>query len=169
MITLKTNFGDIAIELDFDNAPISAANFLQYCREGFYDNTIFHRVIDGFMIQGGGFTADMAQKPTRDPIENEADNGVSNDVGTLAMARTNDPHSATAQFFINVSNNTFLNHSGKSPQGWGYAVFGKVADGMDVVNKIKGVQTGNSGFHQDVPAEPIEIVGVEVGEAYADK
>lgn len=169
MITLKTNFGDIAIELDFDNAPISAANFLQYCREGFYDNTIFHRVIDGFMIQGGGFTADMAQKPTRDPIENEADNGVSNDVGTLAMARTNDPHSATAQFFINVSNNTFLNHSGKSPQGWGYAVFGKVADGMDVVNKIKGVQTGNSGFHQDVPAEPVEIVGVEVGEAYADK
>jgi peptidyl-prolyl cis-trans isomerase B (cyclophilin B) len=169
MITLKTNFGDIAIELDFDNAPISAANFLQYCREGFYDNTIFHRVIDGFMIQGGGFTADMAQKPTRDPIENEADNGVSNDVGTLAMARTNDPHSATAQFFINVSNNTFLNHSGKSPQGWGYAVFGKVADGMDVVNKIKGVQTGNSGFHQDVPAEPVEIVGVEVGKAYADK
>ena len=169
MIILHTNFGDISLELDFEKAPATAANFEQYVKEGFYDGVIFHRVINGFMIQGGGFTADMAQKPTRDPIENEADNGVSNDVGTLAMARTNDPHSATAQFFINVSNNTFLNHSGKSPQGWGYAVFGKVADGMDVVNKIKGVQTGNSGFHQDVPAEPVEIVGVEVGEAYADK
>ena len=169
LVILHTSMGDITLELNKEKAPATVENFIEYVTDGHYNGTIFHRVIDGFMIQGGGFTADMAQKPTRDPIENEADNGVSNDVGTLAMARTNDPHSATAQFFINVSNNTFLNHSGKSPQGWGYAVFGKVADGMDVVNKIKGVQTGNSGFHQDVPAEPVEIVGVEVGEAYADK
>ncbi len=169
MITLETNYGEIAIELDFDNAPISAANFLQYCRDGFYNNTIFHRVIDGFMIQGGGFTADMVQKEGNAPIQNEADNGLSNDTGTLAMARTNDPHSASSQFFINVSNNTFLNHSGKTPQGWGYAVFGRVVDGMDAVNKIKGVTTGNSGFHQDVPRDPVEILSVSISDAYADR
>ncbi len=169
MITLKTNFGDIAIELDFDKAPISAANFLQYCREGFYDNTIFHRVIDGFMIQGGGFTADMEQKSGNAPIQNEADNGLSNETGTLAMARTNDPHSASSQFFINVSDNKFLNHSGKTAQGWGYAVFGKVVDGMDAVNKIKQVNTGNHGFHQDVPLEPVEILSVSISDAYADR
>lgn len=169
MITLHTSFGDICIELDFDKAPLSSANFLHYCRGGFYNDTIFHRVIDGFMIQGGGMTADMNQKPTRDPIENEADNGLPNVAGSLAMARTNDPHSATAQFFINVAENTFLNHSGKNPQSWGYAVFGKVTEGMDVVNKIKGVQTGNAGFHQDVPVETISIDNVTVSDAYADK
>ena len=154
MITLHTNYGDISLELDFDNAPVSSANFLQYCRDGFYEGTIFHRVIDGFMIQGGGMTADMQNKPTRDPIQNEADNGLANETGTLAMARTNDPHSASSQFFINVSDNTFLNHSGKNPQGWGYAVFARVTDGMDVVNKIKGVPTGRHGMHQDVPKDP---------------
>lgn len=169
MITLHTNFGDINIELDFDKAPVSANNFLQYCRGDFYNNTIFHRVIDGFMIQGGGFTPDMEQKEGRAPIENEADNGLSNDEGTLAMARTSEPHSASSQFFINVANNGFLNHTGKNPQGWGYAVFGKVVDGMDVVNKIKGVATGNSGFHQDVPVETVEIQSVTVGDAYSDK
>jgi len=169
MITLQTNFGDIAIELDFDKAPISAANFLQYCRDGFYDNTIFHRVIDNFMIQGGGFTSEMVQKETKACIDNEADNGLTNEVGTLAMARTNEPHSASSQFFINVSDNSFLNHTGKNSQGWGYAVFGKVADGMEVVNKIKGVATATSGFHQDVPSEPVEITGVSISEAYSDK
>ena len=169
MITLHTNYGDISLELDFDNAPVSSANFLQYCREGFYEGTIFHRVIDGFMIQGGGMTADMQNKPTRDPIQNEADNGLANETGTLAMARTNDPHSASSQFFINVSDNTFLNHSGKNPQGWGYAVFARVTDGMDVVNKIKGVPTGRHGMHQDVPKDPVEIQKVTVSDAYADK
>ena len=169
MITLHTNFGDINIELNFEKAPISAANFLQYCRDDFYNNTVFHRVIDGFMIQGGGFTAEMAEKESRDSIENEADNGLSNDEGTLAMARTSEPHSASSQFFINVGDNGFLNHSGKNAQGWGYAVFGKVADGMDVVNKIKGVATGNSGFHQDVPTETVEIQSVTVSDAYSDK
>lgn len=169
MITLHTNFGDINIELDFEKAPLSAANFLQYCRDDYYANTIFHRVIDGFMIQGGGFTPDMEEKSSRDSIENEADNGLSNDEGTLAMARTNDPHSASSQFFINVGNNGFLNHSGKNPQGWGYAVFGKVVDGMDVVNKIKTTATGNSGHHQDVPVEPVEIEKVTVSDAYSDK
>ena len=169
MITLHTNFGDINVELDFEKAPVSAANFLQYCRDDFYNNTIFHRVIDGFMIQGGGFTADMQQKDGNDPIENEADNGLSNEIGTLAMARTNEPHSASSQFFINVGNNTFLNHSGKNPQGWGYAVFGKVVDGMDVVNKIKAVPTGSSGYHQDVPQETVEIQNVTISDAYSDK
>jgi len=169
MITLHTTYGDIAIELDFDKAPKSAANFLQYARDDFYTGTIFHRVIDGFMIQGGGMTPDMAQKPTRDPIENEADNGLKNVAGTLAMARTNDPHSATAQFFINVRDNDFLNHSAKTAQGWGYTVFGRVVDGMDVVDKIKGVSTGSKGFHQDVPVDTVEITGVTVGEAYADR
>ncbi|MGV6806649.1 MAG: peptidylprolyl isomerase [bacterium] len=169
MITLHTNHGDIAIELDFDKAPVSADNFLTYCQDGFYNGTIFHRVIDGFMIQGGGMNEDMSQKPTRDPIENEADNGLKNEIGTLAMARTNDPHSATAQFFINVSNNGFLNHSGKNPQGWGYAVFGTVVDGMDTVNAIKGVKTGNHGFHQDVPVEPVVIENVTVSDEYAGR
>ena len=169
MITLHTSMGDIAIELDFDNAPKSAANFLQYARDGFYTDTIFHRVIDGFMVQGGGMDSDMNQKSTRDPIENEADNGLTNVVGSLAMARTNDPHSATAQFFINVADNGFLNHSGKNPQGWGYAVFGNVTDGMDVVNKIKNVATGNKGHHQDVPNDTISIDRITISDAYADK
>ena len=169
MITLHTSFGDINIELDFEKAPISAANFLQYCRDDFYNNTVFHRVIDGFMIQGGGFTTDMTEKESHDSIKNEADNGLSNDIGTLAMARTSDPHSASSQFFINVGDNGFLNHSGKNAQGWGYAVFGKVTDGMDVVDKIKGVATGNSGFHQDVPTETVEIQNVTVSDAYSDK
>ncbi|MGS2722375.1 peptidylprolyl isomerase [Porticoccus sp. GXU_MW_L64] len=169
MITLHTNKGDIAIELDFDNAPKSAANFLQYCKDDFYAGTVFHRVIKGFMIQGGGMDADMKEQPSRDPIENEADNGLANDEGTLAMARTMDPHSASSQFFINVANNSFLNHTGKNSQGWGYAVFGKVTDGMDVVKDIEGVQTGNSGFHQDVPTESIVIESVSISDEYADK
>ena len=162
MITLHTNHGDIVIELDFDKAPKTAANFKQYAEEGFYNGTIFHRVIDGFMVQGGGMTEDMEQKKTREPIENEADNGLKNVVGSLAMALTNDPHSATAQFFINVKDNSFLNHSSKSAQGWGYCVFGKVTDGMDVVNKIKGVKTGTKGYHQDVPVEAVIIEKVTV-------
>jgi len=168
MITLHTNYGDIVIELDFEKAPNTAANFLQYAEEGFYNGTIFHRVIDGFMIQGGGMTEDMSEKKkTHDPIQNEADNGLKNLTGTLAMARTNDPHSATAQFFINVKDNSFLNHSGKTSQGWGYAVFGKVTEGMDVVNKIKGVKTGSKGFHQDVPVEAVTIQNVTVQKASA--
>ena len=169
MITLHTNYGDISIELNFDKAPVSSANFLKYCRDGFYEGTIFHRVIDGFMVQGGGFTTDMGHKAAGEPIQNEADNGLANEAGTLAMARTNDPHSASSQFFINVSNNTFLNHSGKNPQGWGYAVFGKVVDGMDTVNQIKSVKTGRSGMHQDVPTEPVEIQKVTISDEYADK
>ena len=157
MITLQTNFGDIVIELNFDKAPKTAANFQQYVEDGFYDGIIFHRVIDNFMIQGGGFTVDMEQKPTRDQIENEADNGLANEEGTLAMARTSDPHSASAQFFINVKNNSFLNHTGKNMQGWGYCVFGKVVAGMDVVKQIKAVKTGSAGGHQDVPVEPVII------------
>ncbi|MFC3117071.1 peptidylprolyl isomerase [Cellvibrio fontiphilus] len=164
MITLHTNYGDIVIELDFDKAPNTAANFKQYIEEGFYNGTIFHRVIDGFMIQGGGFTEDFQQKTTRDPIQNEADNGLQNLTGTLAMARTNDPHSATAQFFINVKDNSFLNHSGKNSSGWGYCVFGKVVGGMDVVNKIKGVKTGSKGFHQDVPKEAVIIQSATIAE-----
>ncbi len=157
MVTLKTNFGDITLELFEDKAPKTVANFLSYVEDGFFDNTIFHRVINNFMIQGGGFTPDMDQKDTKAPIENEADNGVANEVGTIAMARTQDPHSATAQFFINVNNNDFLNHSGKSVNGWGYCAFGKVTEGMDVVEKIKAVKTGNHGYHQDVPVETVII------------
>lgn len=164
MVTLKTNFGDIKLELFADKAPKTVANFLAYVEEGFFDNTIFHRVINNFMIQGGGFTADMDQKETKDPIENEADNGVANEMGTIAMARTQDPHSATAQFFINVNNNDFLNHSGKSVNGWGYCAFGKVVEGMDVVEKIKAVKTGNHGYHQDVPVEPVIIQSATVSE-----
>jgi len=164
MITLHTNFGDIKLELDFDKAPKTCANFIAYAKDGFYDGTIFHRVISNFMIQGGGFDKDMKQKPTKATIENEADNGLKNNNGTVAMARTTDPHSATAQFFINVKDNDFLNHCGKNAQGWGYAVFGKVSDGMDVINKIKAVRTGSQGFHQDVPAEPVIIEKVTVSE-----
>ena len=162
MITLHTNFGDIEIELNTEKAPKTCANFLEYCNSGFYNGTIFHRVIDGFMIQGGGFDKDMKQKTTQAPIDNEADNGLKNEVGTLAMARTMDPHSATAQFFINVKDNSFLNHSGKNSQGWGYAVFAKVTKGMDVVNKIKAVRTGSKGMHQDVPVDPVIIERVTV-------
>ncbi|GAA6145447.1 MAG: peptidylprolyl isomerase [Thalassolituus sp.] len=162
MILLKTNFGDIKVELNHEKAPKTAANFEQYVKEGFYDGVIFHRVIDGFMIQGGGMEPGMKEKATREPIENEADNGLANEVGTLAMARTMDPHSASAQFFINVADNAFLNHTGKDMQGWGYAVFGKVVDGMDVVNRIKGVRTTMAMGHQDVPAEDVIIEKAEV-------
>ena len=157
MVTFKTNFGDITLELFEDKAPKTVENFLSYVKDGFYDNTIFHRVIAGFMIQGGGFTADMDQKDTKATIENEANNGVANETGTIAMARTNDPHSATAQFFINVNDNDFLNHTSESVNGWGYCVFGKVTEGMDVVEKIKSVKTGSHGYHQDVPVEPVII------------
>ena len=156
-VLLKTNHGDITLELDAAKAPKSVANFLAYVNSGHYDGTIFHRVINNFMIQGGGMTAGMKQKPTLDEIENEANNGLKNDRGTIAMARTSDPHSATAQFFINVNDNDFLNHSAPTPQGWGYAVFGKVSNGMDVVDSIKKVQTGNAGNHQDVPTEDVVI------------
>lgn len=162
MIKLTTNHGEITIELDEEKAPETCANFKQYVTDGFYDNTIFHRVINGFMIQGGGFEPGMSQKETRDPIKNEADNGLENLNGTIAMARTNDPHSATAQFFINVKDNGFLNYSAPNPQGWGYCVFGKVTEGMDVVDKIKGVATGSSGFHQDVPVEDVIIEKAEI-------
>ncbi|MDC1350766.1 peptidylprolyl isomerase [Oceanospirillaceae bacterium] len=156
-VLMQTNFGDITIELNHEKAPMTAANFEQYVRDGFYDGVIFHRVIDGFMVQGGGFDVSMDQKETRANIENEADNGLKNDEGTLAMARTMDPHSASAQFFINVGDNAFLNHTGKDSQGWGYAVFGKVVDGMDVVDTIKKVATTSKSGHQDVPADPVVI------------
>jgi peptidyl-prolyl cis-trans isomerase B (cyclophilin B) len=156
-VALDTNHGRIVIELYSDKAPKTVENFLEYARSGFYDGTIFHRVIPDFMIQGGGFASNMAQKSTRPPIQNEADNGVANERGTLAMARTNDPHSASAQFFINLKNNGFLNHTGKNPQGWGYAVFGKVTEGMDVVDKIARVQTSRKGMHENVPAEAVVI------------
>ena len=156
-VLLKTNHGDITLELDAVKAPKSVANFLAYVKSGHYDGTIFHRVIDNFMIQGGGMTAGMKQKSTLDQIENEANNGLKNDRGTIAMARTSDPHSATAQFFINVNDNDFLNHTAPTPQGWGYAVFRKVTNGMDVVDKIKKVKTGNDGYHQDVPTEDVVI------------
>jgi len=162
MVTFKTNFGDIKLELFEDKAPKTVANFISYVQDGFYDNTIFHRVIDGFMIQGGGFTPDMEQKETKETIENEANNGVANEAGTIAMARTQDPHSATAQFFINVKDNDFLNFTSESMNGWGYCAFGKVVEGMDVVEKIKNVQTGSHGFHQDVPVEQVVIEKAEL-------
>ena len=162
MITLHTNYGDIVLELDFEKAPVTAANFKQYAEEGFYNGTIFHRVIDSFMIQGGGMTEEMEQKPTREAIQNEADNGLKNVTGSLAMARTNDPHSAAAQFFINVKDNNFLNHTSKSGQGWGYCVFGKVTEGMEVVNKIKGAKTATKGYHSDVPIDTVVIERVTV-------
>ena len=151
MVKLHTNHGIITLELDAEKAPKTVENFLQYVRDGFFDGTIFHRIIDGFMIQGGGFEPGMTQKPTRATIENEAGNGLKNEAYTVAMARTNDPNSATAQFFINVANNSFLNHTAPTPQGYGYAVFGKVVEGMDVVDKLKKIKTGNRAGHQDVP------------------
>ncbi len=156
-VLLKTNKGDITLTLDSVKAPKSVANFLEYVKKGHYDSTIFHRVIDNFMIQGGGMTAGLKEKSSGASIENEADNGLKNERGTVAMARTSDPHSATAQFFINVGDNDFLNHTAKNAQGWGYAVFGKVTDGIDVVDVIRKVKTGNAGFHQDVPTEDVVI------------
>ena len=156
-VLLTTNHGNIKIELDAEKAPKTVENFLAYVNAGHYNGTIFHRVIDGFMIQGGGFEPGMKQKPTAEPINNEANNGLKNVNGSVAMARTNDPHSATAQFFINVNDNDFLNHSSPTPQGWGYAVFGKVVEGMDIVEKIKKVKTGSKGFHQDVPVDDVVI------------
>ena len=164
MVTFHTNHGDIVIKTFDDKAPETVKNFLDYCREGFYNNTIFHRVINGFMIQGGGFEPGMKQKTTKEAIKNEANNGLKNTRGTLAMARTQAPHSATAQFFINVVDNDFLNFSGESLQGWGYCVFAEVVEGMDVVDKIKGVATGRSGMHQDVPKEDVIIESVTVSE-----
>ncbi|HDY98911.1 MAG TPA: peptidyl-prolyl cis-trans isomerase [Pseudomonas sabulinigri] len=162
MVKLHTNYGVITLELFADKAPATVENFKQYVKDGHYDGTIFHRVISNFMVQGGGFEPGMTQKDTRAPVKNEADNGVSNAVGTVAMARTSDPHSASAQFFINVSDNDFLNHSGKTAQGWGYAVFAKVTDGMDVVEKIKAVKTTSRGGHQDVPADDVMIERAEL-------
>lgn len=164
-VKLETSKGDITLELFPDKAPATVANFVQYVKDGFFNGTIFHRVINGFMIQGGGLDAGMNQKPTRAPIKNEADNGLTNDAYTIAMARTMDPHSATAQFFINVADNTMLNHTGKTTQGWGYAVFGKVVKGKDVVDKIKAVATTNKGMHQNVPAETVTITKAEVVKA----
>ena len=156
-VLLKTNKGDITLTLDAEKAPKTVANFLAYVKSGHYDGTIFHRVIDNFMIQGGGMAPGMKQKPTQAEIENEANNGLKNVNGSIAMARTSEPHSASSQFFINVNDNDFLNHTSPTAQGWGYAVFGAVSDGMDVVNAIRKVKTGSSGFHQDVPAEDVVI------------
>ncbi|NOU49748.1 peptidylprolyl isomerase B [Pseudoalteromonas sp. JBTF-M23] len=164
MVVLHTNYGQISVNLFAEDAPKTVENFLNYAKSGFYDGTIFHRVIDGFMVQGGGFAPGMEQKSVQAPIENEANNGLSNKAGTLAMARTPDPHSATAQFFINVNDNDFLNFSSETSQGWGYCVFGEVVEGMDVVNKIKSVATGSSGFHQDVPLEDVIIEKVTITE-----
>ena len=161
MVKLQTNKGDIVIELNAEKAPNTVKNFLEYVNSGFYNGTIFHRVINGFMIQGGGFEPGMKQKKTNAPIQNEANNGLSNDTYTIAMARTGDPHSATAQFFINVKDNSFLNYSAPNVQGWGYCVFGKVVDGKDVVDAIKKVPTGNSGMFQDVPTEDVVIIKAE--------
>ena len=164
-VELNTNKGRIVLELNAEKAPKTVENFLEYVRDGFYDGVIFHRVIDGFMIQGGGMDENLKEKATRDSIENEADNGLSNDEGTIAMARTQAPHSASAQFFINVKNdknNSFLNHTAPTAQGWGYAVFGKVVEGMDVVNAIKGVRTGNRGYHADVPLENVVIESAKI-------
>lgn len=162
MIKLHTNFGEISIELDADKAPITAANFLQYVEDGFYTNTIFHRVIDGFMIQGGGFDTDMKQKSTKPTIKNEANNGLANKTYTIAMARTPNPDSASSQFFINVADNDFLNFTSPTAQGWGYCVFGKVVAGTEVIDQIKKVKTGNRNGHQDVPVEPVIIERAEV-------
>ena len=157
VVQLDTNMGAIVIELNEEKAPKTVENFLNYVKSGHYDGTIFHRIIDGFMIQGGGMDAEMNEKGTNKPVENEADNGLKNDAGTIAMARTQDPHSATSQFFVNVKDNDFLNHSGKNMQGWGYTVFGKVTSGMDVIEKMKGVPTGRFGMHADVPKVPVVI------------
>lgn len=164
MITFTTNLGDICIELDMEKAPVSSKNFIQYCKDGFYEYTIFHRVIKGFMIQGGGFTAKMKEKPTRDPIVNEANRGLSNVLGTIAMARTDAPHSATGQFFINVGDNTFLDHTATTNNGWGYAVFGKVVAGIEVVKEIEKAKTATVAGHDDVPKTPIIIEKVTIAE-----
>ena len=161
MVKLHTSLGAVTLELDAEKAPATVANFLEYVKSGFYDNTTFHRVIDGFMVQGGGMEPGMKQKTTRAPIKNEADNGLKNEAYTVAMARTSNPDSATAQFFINVSDNTFLNHTAKTPQGWGYCVFGRVVEGKDIVDRIKKVKTGNRSMHQDVPAEDVLIERAE--------
>ena len=163
-VIIETTKGNITLELDSEKAPESVANFVTYAKSGHYDNTIFHRVIPGFMIQGGGFDVDMKQKDTNPPIRIEADNGLKNLNGTVAMARTNDPNSATSQFFINVKDNGFLDHTSPTPQGWGYAVFGKVTDGMDTVSSIEGVKTGNNHGHQDVPTEEVVITKVTIVE-----
>lgn len=160
-VIMETSMGNIEIELNGEKAPNTTENFLKYVDSKHYDGTIFHRVIDGFMIQGGGMKEDMSEKSTGEPIKNEANNGLKNEIGTIAMARTNAPHSATAQFFINIADNKFLNHTGETERGWGYAVFGKVTSGMDVVNKIKGVATTNKGFHENVPSAPIVIKSVK--------
>lgn len=162
MITIQTTFGEITLELDAERAPRTVENFIAYARSGHYDGTIFHRVINNFMIQGGGFDIEMKQRPTQDPIENEADNGLKNDFGTIAMARTMDPHSATAQFFLNVKDNDFLNHTGKTMQGWGYTVFGRIVSGEDVLEKIRNVPTTSKGGHQDVPKEAVIIESIVV-------
>ncbi|PCJ46042.1 MAG: cyclophilin [Gammaproteobacteria bacterium] len=164
MIIFKTSMGDFSLELDKENAPTSSANFLEYVNSGHYSNTIFHRVIKGFMIQTGGFEPGMKEKPNNESIKNEANNGLTNEHYTIAMARTNDPHSASSQFFINTKNNSFLNFSSETPQGWGYCVFGKVVEGQDVVDAIEAVQTGSSGGHQDVPLEDVVIHSAEVAE-----
>jgi peptidyl-prolyl cis-trans isomerase B (cyclophilin B) len=161
MVKLHTNHGIITLELDSERAPKTVENFLQYVRGSHYNDTLFHRVINGFMIQGGGFDSGMHQKPTRPPVKNEADNKLKNAAYTVAMARTSDPHSATAQFFINVADNEFLNYSASTPQGWGYCVFGRVVDGGDVVDKIKKVKTGQRAMHQDVPLEDVIIQRAE--------
>lgn len=161
MIKLHTNYGVITLELDHEKAPVTAENFLRYVESGHYENTLFHRVIDGFMIQGGGYTAGMKEKTTSAPIQNEAANGLGNENYTIAMARTNDPHSATSQFFINVANNAFLNHTSPNAQGYGYCVFGKVIDGQEVVDTIKKVKTGSKAGHQDVPLEEVIIEKAE--------
>lgn len=162
MVKLHTNHGIITLSLDAEKAPITVENFLQYVEEGHYDNTIFHRVIPGFMVQGGGFAPGMKKKDTREAIENEANNGLTNKYGSVAMARTNDPHSATAQFFINVADNDFLDFKSPSGSGWGYCVFGEVVEGMDVVDKIKAMKTSNKGFQQDVPVEDVIIEKAEI-------
>lgn len=164
MVTLHTNMGDIEIKLDTENTPKTAENFIQYAKSGHYNGTIFHRVIDGFMIQGGGFEPGMTQKPTKAPIENEADKGKTNKLGTIAMARTSDPHSASSQFFINVKDNDFLNHKSKTESGWGYCVFGEVVAGQDVIDKIKAVETTSRQGHQDVPVKDVIIESVTVSE-----
>lgn len=164
VVRLETSKGNIVIELDKDKAPVTAENFLTYVKEGFYDGLVFHRVINGFMIQGGGMDESMKEKKTHEPIKNEADNGLKNDAYTVAMARTMDPDSATAQFFINVADNGFLNHTAKTAQGWGYAVFGKVVEGKEVVDAIKGVPTMTKGFHENVPVMPVKIVKAVVVE-----
>lgn len=162
MITIKTNKGDISVRLDFDNTPNTASNFLQYALDSFYDGTVFHRVVKGFVIQGGGLTADLEEKTTREPIENEAAKELKNNRGTIAMARTGMPHSATSQFFINLKDNDFLNFTSKSQEGWGYCVFGEVTEGLDVVDEIAKSKVGNRGHYQDVPVEDVVIESVLV-------